>query len=134
MKNPRLKTISNKLSVARNPRQLSVSTAATRREAWRKWYGLKLWQQLRHQQLAKQPLCEMCLEQERVEVATVVDHKTPHRGRWEKFIDPDNFQSLCKKHHDSTKQRMEKRGGQVEIGGDEHGIPLDPNHHWNCGP
>lgn len=132
MKNPRLKTISNKLALAVNPRQLSVNTPE--RAAWRKWYGLKLWQQLRHQQLTRQPLCEMCLGHKRVEVATVVDHKTPHRGQWEKFIDPENFQSLCKKHHDSTKQKIEKRGGQVEIGGDESGMPLDPNHHWNCGP
>lgn len=44
------------------------------------------------------------------------------------FWSRSNWQGLCKQHHDSTKQRMEKRGSI--IGCDESGIPLDPTSHW----
>lgn len=106
--------------------RMSVATPA-----WKGWYSSKLWKQLRHQQLTKQPLCEMCLAQGRVVVATVVDHKTPHKGNWSLFSDATNLQSLDKQCHDSVKQRMEKRGIEGPIGGDLNGMPLDPNHHWN---
>jgi 5-methylcytosine-specific restriction protein A len=84
----------------------------------------------------------MCHQQGRTAAATVVDHITPHRlkeainsgdpaaiAKAQKlFWDRKNWQGLCKPHHDSTKQRMEK-SGQV-IGCDESGMPLDPNSHW----
>ena len=62
-------------------------------------------------------------------LATVVDHIKPHRGNELLFYDARNLQSLCKLHHDSTKQREEKRG--VQIGCDVDGIPNDPHHHWH---
>ena len=40
--------------------------------------------------------------------ACVVDHVTPHRGNEDLFFDYHNTQSLCKAHHDSTKQSMER--------------------------
>jgi 5-methylcytosine-specific restriction enzyme A len=58
----------------------------------------------------------------------VVDHIKPHHGYWDLFISPDNVQSLCKPHHNSTKQREEK-GGHL-LGCDADGIPIDPQHHW----
>ncbi len=75
--------------------------------------------------------------------ATVVDHIKPHRLREAQASgDPariaeaqrlmwsrSNWQSLCKTHHDSTKQRMEHRG--YEVGATADGMPLDPGHHWN---
>jgi len=84
----------------------------------------------------------MCQEQGRVTAATVVDHIIPHKlkealrsgdsqaiAKAQKlFWSRKNWQGLCKQHHDSTKQRMEKRG--TVIGCDENGIPLDPNSHW----
>jgi len=84
----------------------------------------------------------MCNEQGRTTAATVVDHIIPHRLK-EALNDGDpvsiakaqklfwsrsNWQPLCKQHHDSTKQRMEKRG--TAIGCDENGIPLDASSHW----
>jgi 5-methylcytosine-specific restriction endonuclease McrA len=42
--------------------------------------------------------------------ATVVDHITPHKGDAALFWDPANWQPLCKRCHDSTKQRLEKGG------------------------
>jgi hypothetical protein len=58
-----------------------------------------------------------------------VDHKIPHRGDETLFFDADNLQSLCKLHHDSSKQREEKRG--AVIGCNATGAPLDLNSHWN---
>jgi 5-methylcytosine-specific restriction protein A len=72
----------------------------------------------------------MCREAGRIEAATVVDHKQPHKGKPELFWDRHNLQSLCKAHHDVSKQRDEVRG---YIGGATvAGLPLDPAHHWNA--
>jgi 5-methylcytosine-specific restriction enzyme A len=93
----------------------------------RSLYGSR-WQRARLGYLAEHPLCVMCQEQGRVTAATVVDHIIPHRGDMELFWDSDNWQSLCKPHHDSTKRRIEHSGS--EIGCDVSGMPVDPGHHW----
>jgi 5-methylcytosine-specific restriction protein A len=53
----------------------------------------------------------------------------PHRGDSVLFWHEENWQPLCKPHHDSTKQAEEKRG--YVIGCDVQGIPIDPKHPWN---
>lgn len=64
--------------------------------------GLRAWQ------LKRQPLCEMCPPgQERL--ASVVDHKIPHRGNRRLFFSKSNVQSLCPHCHNSTKQKIERR-------------------------
>jgi len=92
-------------------------------------YGSRLWQALRKQQLALQPLCVMCEALGVVKASEVVDHIKPHRGDKTLFFNVNNLQSLCKQCHDSHKQRLEKTG--KIIGGDINGNPIDPNHHWN---
>lgn len=103
------------------------------------------WRKARARYLQRHPLCRMCEQAGRLTPATVVDHITPHKlgaalrsGNPEAirkaralFWDETNWQPLCKQHHDSTKQRIEKRGH--EIGCDASGIPLDPSHHWHQG-
>ena len=42
----------------------------------------------------------MCMKEGRYRKATVVDHVVPHRGDIKLFWDRDNWQSLCKEHHD----------------------------------
>lgn len=74
---------------------------------YKRWYKTARWQKLRARQLYHHPLCVMCLP--RPTPATVCDHKDPHRGDEAKFW-AGPFQSLCKQHHDSDKQRMEKGG------------------------
>lgn len=100
------------------------------------------WDKARLTFLKSNPLCSMCLRQNRAVPATVVDHIRPHKlkeamsgGNQEEiakakklFWDKTNWQPLCKQHHDSTKQREEKRGHV--IGCDENGLPLDPQSHW----
>ena len=111
-------------------------TVAKRAPSWRtdkrsasdRGYG-PAWRKARDRFLALHPLCVYCKEQGLITAATVVDHKIPHRGDQTLFWDEGNWQSLCKPHHDGTKAKEESRG--VKIGGDAHGQPLDPNHHWN---
>ena len=62
-------------------------------------YGHK-WREYRLGFLRKNPLCVLCLAQNRTAAATVVDHKTPHRGDDTLFWDPKNHQAICKPCHD----------------------------------
>ncbi|AYJ92048.1 MULTISPECIES: HNH endonuclease [Serratia] len=82
---------------------------------WHYLYNTKRWYRLRYHQLQKQPLCEFHLKRDQVVSASIVDHVKPHKGDEELFHDPDNLQSLCKRCHDSVKQRMEKGGTVTEF-------------------
>lgn len=99
------------------------------KKPWYKLYKTQQWLKLRRYQLSIQPCCAYCDAQGAVVAATVVDHIKPHKGDEDLFFDPLNLQSLCKQHHDGTKQREDRN--QTVIGGDRHGNPIDPNHHWN---
>lgn len=82
-----------------------------KRTSAQRGYGYR-WQKARAAFLRSQPLCAMCLSEERITAATVVDHIVPHRGDTELFWNQANWQSLCKPHHDSDKQALEKSGTQ----------------------
>lgn len=59
------------------------------------------------------------------------DHIEAHKGDPEKFWNGP-FQSLCKQHHDSDKQRLEKSGRmKVQIGTD--GYPIEGMHQDGAG-
>jgi len=77
-------------------------TLQRRRSAdYHAWYNLPLWRDdLRPAQLLREPWCAECAKAGDRVRATVVDHIRPHRGDWQKFVDPANHQSLCKRHHD----------------------------------
>lgn len=96
---------------------------------WGDLYNTPRWRKMRASHLHLHPCCEMCLSQGFDVRGTIVDHIRPHRGDPRLFFNPDNLQSLCKPHHDSTKQRTEKRG--LMCGCDADGNPLDPRHPWN---
>lgn len=68
------------------------------------------WRKARAEHLSCHPLCVMCTSRQIVTAATVVDHITPHRGDYILFWDRANLQSLCKRCHDSDKQREERNG------------------------
>lgn len=44
-----------------------------------------------------------------ITAASVVDHIIPHQGDQELFWDEDNWQALCKHHHDGEKAEIEGR-------------------------
>jgi 5-methylcytosine-specific restriction enzyme A len=58
------------------------------------------WQKARAHYLRAHPLCVYCEREGITKAAEVVDHITPHKGDWDLFWDSDNWQSLCKRHHD----------------------------------
>jgi len=88
------------------------------------------WQKGRVQYLADHPLCVYCEQRGKLTPASVVDHIVPHRGDMTLFWDISNWQSLCKKCHDSAKAR-EERGNAS--GCDEQGNPIVAGHHWRDG-
>lgn len=91
-------------------------------------YGSR-WQKARATYLKAHPLCAEHMRRGQVVAATVVDHIVPHRGDQQLFWDKANWQSLCKRCHDSHKQRLEKSG--IDAGCNLAGIPIDKAHHWN---
>ena len=69
------------------------------RSAGKRGYG-RSWQKARKQYLAAHPMCVLCQKEGRYRKATVVDHIIPHRGDETLFWDKNNWQALCKQHHD----------------------------------
>ena len=100
-------------------------TAGDRPEGQKNWYNWAIWRRLRTAQLIKEPLCRMCKHESRTTAATVVDHIRAHRWNWALFINPLNLQSLCKRHHDSDKQMIDK-GFNPPAPVDDDGWPQTP--------
>ena len=71
---------------------------------------LSRWQKARASFLKSHPMCVMCSNEGRVTAANVVDHIKAHAGDQALFWDKANWQPLCKSHHDSDKQMLEKSG------------------------
>jgi 5-methylcytosine-specific restriction endonuclease McrA len=75
------------------------------------WYTSRKWRALRWQVLTEQLFTCQWPGCGRVVVPAsqaVCDHIRPHRGDPRLFWDRSNLQCLCKKHHDSAKQREER--------------------------
>lgn len=99
-----------------------------RREAWRNWYGLKAWKDLCKQVDKRDGLqCQqtgvMLTHVPNRPNSVIHDHKIPHRGNWDLFIDPNNVQLVSKKWHDSVKQKQER---DMPLG-------VDPTHIGGVG-
>ncbi len=62
------------------------------------------WRRVRLEQLKKQPLCEECLQVERIEIATTVHH-IDHDQR---NNNPSNLMSMCRKCHEKIHGRKRK--------------------------
>ena len=89
------------------------------------------WRRERLAFLAAHPLCRMHEELGRVQLATVVDHKIPHRGDETLFWDRGNWQPLCKPCHDAHKQAQEHSPDGLLRGAGVSGVPLDRAHPWH---
>jgi 5-methylcytosine-specific restriction enzyme A len=98
---PRLKTIGSRIATVQ-----PGSWRTDKQTSAQRGYGYK-WQQARAQHLAANPLCIRCEAEGRITVATVVDHRIPHRGDMGLFWDRSNWDSLCATHHSRDKQREE---------------------------
>lgn len=93
---PRVQVIGNSLPVVGSWRDGRTSSTA-------RGYTYR-WQQERAAYLREHPLCQCpaCDDGRlRVMVATVVDHKVPHRGDMTLFWDQSNWQAMNKECHDA---------------------------------
>ena len=84
-----------------------------RAEAWRNWYGLKVWKDLcRAVDIRDGMQCQktgvMLTHIANLPHSAIHDHKIPHRGQWDLFIDPNNVQLVSKQWHDKEKQKLER--------------------------
>lgn len=77
----------------------------------RRLYWTSRWRKQAKAHLDEHSLCVMCEAEGVIEPATVCDHVTPHRGDVVLFW-AGPFQSLCKRHHDSEKQREEREAAR----------------------
>jgi 5-methylcytosine-specific restriction protein A len=96
-------------------------------QQYRHLYNTALWLRRRKHQLEEHPYCKMCEEDGHTRVATIADHVIPHKGDRQLFFEGE-LQSLCKQHHDSSKQQIERKG--FRNGFNDLGEPLDPKHPW----
>jgi 5-methylcytosine-specific restriction protein A len=86
------------------------------------FYSSKAWHKLRAQALKRDGYrCRMCGVDVRAKGAASVDHIVPRKLSPGLALDLSNLQVLCKYHHDSTKQLIEKRIDVEPIGLD--GLP-----------
>jgi 5-methylcytosine-specific restriction enzyme A len=90
----------------------------------RRFHSGALWQKTRALKLRLQPLCEKCLEQGTLTIATIAHHKidvvdAPHLA-----TTMENLTSLCREHHEHIHCRHP--GYSNEFGVD--GMPVDPRH------
>ena len=70
------------------------------------------WEKARRIYLREHPLCVECLKEGKTTPATVVDHIIPHKGNKKLFWDINNWQALCKYHHDrKTMKELLGKGG-----------------------
>src|SRR5262245_53877450 len=73
------------------------------RSPWQHLYGSR-WQRARKRFLEQNPICKLCRDADKAEIAFAVDHIVPHRGNLELFWDVSNWQPLCEAHHNAKAQ------------------------------
>lgn len=75
-------------------------------------------------------LCEMCLDEGRTTLATVVNHKLPLALGGEDV--DDNTENLCDRHDAEVTARQFGKAVPIEAKGvDGSGRPTSPDHPWN---
>lgn len=102
-----------------------------------KWpYGTAQWQRLRAAKLSDQPLCEVCILREVVEVATVVDHVTAIAKGGDPFPPLSGLMSMCEPCHNAKTNAVDHPNAtgfrRALKGYDVEGNPIDPEG-WEAG-
>ena len=73
----------------------------TKREIRQKFYNSSEWHMLRNYLLAREPLCDMCIERERITPATTCHHIIDIVDAPDRRFDTKNIQTLCESCHNS---------------------------------
>ena len=89
---------------AKRLREISPERQAYR-ERTQKMYNTRLWRRASRQFLKLHPYCVNCRPV--LTRANVVDHIRPHNGNEDLFWNPDNWQPMCRRCH-NTKTRREQ--------------------------
>jgi 5-methylcytosine-specific restriction protein A len=89
----------------------SQDTRLVEQAAWASWYRSPIWKSIRRHRLTEEPQCRECVIEGRTVAASHVDHVEPHRGDWSLFMQYENTQSLCVRHHNAHRypDRLAKR-------------------------
>lgn len=94
-------------------------------DRWRGNAGQRLytaaWREQSTLYLRRHPVCVVCGG-----VATVVDHRAPHKGDYNVFWDRTNWQSMCKPDHD-RKTAMEDGGFGNPVVRDRYAVDSGPS-------
>lgn len=105
-------------SVARRPKSFTElqrersHCTVTRSGSCERGYNYR-WRKARLVYLKAHPLCVMCEAEGRAEQAVIIDHIVPHKGNRELFWNKNNWQGLCKHHHDVKTAKKDGRFGRV---------------------
>lgn len=83
------------------------------------------WRRLRAIVLRDNPLCRLCAFEDRLTLATDVDHIDGNPAN----NSLRNLQSLCHECH--SRKTQADMGHRVKHGCDANGMPADPGHPWN---
>lgn len=80
------------------------------------FYQSQEWKRIRRRFLARHPLCELCLKENRVTAAVVVDHivEIADGGA---LSDDGNLQALCANHHNRKTAAERRRRKASGVGG-----------------
>lgn len=86
------------------------------------FHSSKYWRKLRETYINNNPVCVFCMQLGIIKAGEIVDHIKPVATHPELALEWDNLQTLCKRCHDSAKQRIEhgKAGGW-----DENGLAIE---------
>ena len=89
---------------------------------WNKYYGNKIWENLRTLKLSQQPYCECCYKYiNRVVPATCVHHCVPFAtgitedDKWQLFTDYSNLMSLCDDCHKEVHRQMQHKHKLIDL-------------------
>lgn len=75
------------------------------RQPWQAWFKSPTWKAIKRHRLMQEPNCRCCAQEGCAVIATDVGHVDPHEGQWSRFIQYENTQSLCARHHRQLKKR-----------------------------
>ena len=75
-------------------------------------YSTSRWKKLRKEFLQDHTLCEECKRNGVIKIAEVVDHIEAHKGDELLFWNQNNWQALCKHHHDVKTAKEDGRFGE----------------------
>lgn len=90
----------NKVNAAKKKWKIDNNYKAPKNTMVEKFYSSKQWQELREYVKARDNyLCQDCLKEGRITLATQVHHEIPILRDWEKRYDEGNLISLCTDHH-----------------------------------